>query len=1043
MASSFTDLGIEKMATGENAGTWGDKTNTNLEIVEKAIAGYVEQAVTSGGTTALSITDGDATESTSVARHAVIKLTGTITGNSIVTVPDSVEKVYIVTNGTSGAYTVQFKTASGTGITFGVSEKTTRLVYSDGTNLVDAGFGGATDMEGRELVLDADGDTSITADTDDQIDIKVGGTDRVRITAAAVSPSSADGMTLGTAALEFSDLFLADSSVIKFGADQDTTLTHTDGTGLTLNSTNKLTFGDTATFINQSSDGVMTIAGEATIDLTASTAVLVSNDLKLDSDSAVLAFGADSEITVTHVADTGLTLKHTATADDKPVSLTLQTGETDIAANDVIGKIDFQAPDEGTGTDAILVAAGIEAVSEGDFSSSSNATKLSFKTGASEAASEKMSLSSGGNLTISGDLTVSGDDITMGTNTAGNLLVADGTNFNSIAAGSLSEISTVANDDVFIAVDTSGGGLKKIARSAIVAGLATSGAITDIVEDTSPQLGGNLDTNSANILIDDAHFIADENGNEQIIFQTTGSAVNQFDVTNAATGNPPSIKATGGDSNIDFNISAKGTGHVTVLGDTNSGAIQFNCESNSHGQIVIAQPHSAAVTNTLTLPAGSSSTLVSLVSTDTLTNKTLTSPVINTGTFGTSILPTSADGTTLGSASKEFSDLFLADAGTIQFGNDQDITLTHDADVGLKLKHAATADDKPIVLTLQTGETDMAANDVMGAIRFQAPDEGTGTDAILIAAAIQAVAEGDFSSSNNATKLEFHTGASEAASSKMTLSSAGLLTIADDLMIKDGGTIGVASTNDALTLSSAGLLTVKDDLVIKSGGTIGGGGDTDLLTLGSAILTVAGEVQMTTLDIGGTNVTSTAAELNKLDGVGTLKEAGKETIWVPSNAMTPTTSNGAARATVETTSGRPDMEVLDFDKDSDEFAQFAIAFPKSWNLGTVTFQCYWSGLAATTGVAISLQGVAMNDNETIDVAYGTAVVVTDDAQSAVEELLVTAESGAVTIAGTPADNDLCYFRVGRDVSDGNDDMAGDMRLHGIKIFFTTDAANDA
>ena len=167
MASTFSDLGIELMATGENAGTWGTKTNTNLQIVEKAIAGYVEQAVTSGGTTALTITDGDATESTSVARHAVIKLTGTITGNSIVTVPDSIEKVYIVTNGTSGAYTVQFKTASGTGITFGVSEKTTRLVYSDGTNLVDAGFGGASDMEGRELVLDADGDTIIDPESDE------------------------------------------------------------------------------------------------------------------------------------------------------------------------------------------------------------------------------------------------------------------------------------------------------------------------------------------------------------------------------------------------------------------------------------------------------------------------------------------------------------------------------------------------------------------------------------------------------------------------------------------------------------------------------------------------------------------------------------------------------------------------------------------------------------------------------------------------------------------------------------------------------------
>ena len=86
----------------------------------------------------------------------------------------------------------------------------------------------------------------------------------------------------------------------------------------------------------------------------------------------------------------------------------------------------------------------------------------------------------------------------------------------------------------------------------------------DLVNDTSPQLGGNLDTNSHNILIDDAHFIADENGNEQIIFQTTGSAVNQFDVTNAATGNDPTITATGGDSNVGLGIVAKGTGVVQV-----------------------------------------------------------------------------------------------------------------------------------------------------------------------------------------------------------------------------------------------------------------------------------------------------------------------------------------------------------------------------------------------------------------------------------------------------------------------------------------------
>jgi hypothetical protein len=171
---------------------------------------------------------------------------------------------------------------------------------------------------------------------------------------------------------------------------------------------------------------------------------------------------------------------------------------------------------------------------------------------------------------------------------------------------------------------------------------------------------------------------------------------------------------------------------------------------------------------------------------------------------------------------------------------------------------------------------------------------------------------------------------------------------------------------------------------------------------------------------------------------------GKQTIWVPAQAMTATTSNGCSvLTTVETTSGRPDMNVLDFDKDSDEFAQFSVAFPKAWNAGTITFQFFWSGIAATTGVAMSLQGVSFADNDSIDTAYGTAVVVQDDAQGAVEELLVSAESGAVTIAGSPGDNELCYFRVGRDVSDGNDDMAGDCRLHGIKLFFTNDALNDA
>ena len=205
--------------------------------------------------------------------------------------------------------------------------------------------------------------------------------------------------------------------------------------------------------------------------------------------------------------------------------------------------------------------------------------------------------------------------------------------------------------------------------------------------------------------------------------------------------------------------------------------------------------------------------------------------------------------------------------------------------------------------------------------------------------------------------------------------------------------------------------------------------------------------------LAAANLTGTVADarfpatLPAMSGVNLtniVATAGKHTIWIPAGAMRPRVSNGcAAIADVETTAGRPDMTVLDFDNSADEFAQFSVAFPKSWNLGTITFQVWWTGLAATTGVAWGLQGTSNADNTTLDAVFGTAVVVTDDAQGAVEEVLVTAESGAVTIANTPADNDICIFQVFRDVSDGNDDMAGDARLLGIKLFFSTDAEMDA
>lgn len=190
---------------------------------------------------------------------------------------------------------------------------------------------------------------------------------------------------------------------------------------------------------------------------------------------------------------------------------------------------------------------------------------------------------------------------------------------------------------------------------------------------------------------------------------------------------------------------------------------------------------------------------------------------------------------------------------------------------------------------------------------------------------------------------------------------------------------------------------------------------------------------------------SEAIDTETLDSFGKVVTLTKHTIFIPAGAMRPTVSNGCAGlVNIETTAGRPDLQVLDFDTAADEHAQFQIAFPKSWNEGTVTFQIWWTVTAAvTTGVAWGLQGVAVSDNDTINVVYGTAVVVTDDALNASNDLMVTAESAVVTIAGSPAEGDMCYFRIFRDVSDANDDMTQDARLIGVKVFYTMNFGDDA
>ncbi len=213
----------------------------------------------------------------------------------------------------------------------------------------------------------------------------------------------------------------------------------------------------------------------------------------------------------------------------------------------------------------------------------------------------------------------------------------------------------------------------------------------------------------------------------------------------------------------------------------------------------------------------------------------------------------------------------------------------------------------------------------------------------------------------------------------------------------------------------------------------------DLILGGDAGLIVP-EGQLT---IASTAMTSSAADLNQLDGK-VAKTAGKESIYVPATAMYPSTTNPCSDLTqVETTALRPDLKVLDFADGADDFAQFSVAFPKSWNEGTVTFQPFWTVTGTDSGtVAWQLAGVAITNDESINTAFGTQVATTALAFSGTSnDLMVSAESNPVTIAGSPAAADMCFFQINRDIS--ADTQTGDARLLGVKLLFTTDAANDA
>ena len=173
--------------------------------------------------------------------------------------------------------------------------------------------------------------------------------------------------------------------------------------------------------------------------------------------------------------------------------------------------------------------------------------------------------------------------------------------------------------------------------------------------------------------------------------------------------------------------------------------------------------------------------------------------------------------------------------------------------------------------------------------------------------------------------------------------------------------------------------------------------------------------------------------------------AGRMMIPIMAGSMQPSASGGSGVLTnVATSANQPDILTLNFNQTTQQHAQFSIPFPKRWNRGTITARFRWSHASTTTnfGCVWGIQAVAVSDNEAINQAYGTAVEVTDTGGTA-NRLYVSSETSAMTVAGTPADGDTVFFRVYRKAADAADTLAIVSRLHGVDLFITTNAENDA
>tara|TARA_Y100001973_G_scaffold96537_1_gene151377 strand:- start:598 stop:1803 length:1206 start_codon:yes stop_codon:yes gene_type:complete len=274
---------------------------------------------------------------------------------------------------------------------------------------------------------------------------------------------------------------------------------------------------------------------------------------------------------------------------------------------------------------------------------------------------------------------------------------------------------------------------------------------------------------------------------------------------------------------------------------------------------------------------------------------------------------------------------------------------------------------------------------------------------------------------------------------------------ASSAVLSVGAGTGIDVAADAISVDVSDFLANgADNRIVTAASADSLNGEANL-TFDGTILDITGNIQMAEI-----STPSAVADHGKIypqstnnlffqDGAGAEKVVmlgGKHSIWVPAEAITPRSNAGcgALTTTAAASAGQPDIRGLGFDTSSDEHAQFTVAFPRTWNKGTITAQFYWTAIASGSGtVSWGFQGVAMANDDPFGAAFGTAVV-TQDTLTAVKDVHVSPESSAITIAGSPGHDELVTFQVFRDVS--ADNLGVDAVLLGIKIFYTIAQGNE-